>query len=235
MLHYFCLIIELLQQDTLSLCWQSTQNNLHQFRNCPVDWSHFPLWESNANQQGYSLWLLCIWLCTVEWTDMNICLWILFTRQCFASGVDTLLGSMQTPMECVVIVLCVCVPGCGMCLFGWWLSSVRLQCALHACPVESQECVVCVCVEQKALMNVCESACSPSAAACLTFLSMSLWKGVTYYSRTRTHAEQSPTSPSSMQCPLPCPFMPISASLPAYAHYSRAVHLQWAQQFGCPS
>ena len=97
---------------------------------------------------------------------------------------------------------------------------------LACCSVESQGCWMCVCVEQRELTSVC----STGAAACLIFLSMCLWNGGTYYSQTRTHAEHSLTSPSSTQCPLPCPFMPISASLSAYSHYSMAVHLRRTQQ-----
>lgn len=82
---------------------------------------------------------------------------VVFTMQLLALGVDMLLGSMQTPVERVVIVMCVCVPGCGICLFGWWLGSVWLRCVLHVCPVESQGCWMCLCVEQQRPLMICAS------------------------------------------------------------------------------
>ncbi len=89
-----------------------------------------------------------------------------------------------------------------------------------------------LCLAVEVFEDLCESACSTSAAACLTFFVREPFeKGGTHYSPTRTHAEQSPTSPSSTLSLLPGPFMPISASgLPmpiTVGQFTFSTHYSW--------
>lgn len=138
-------------------------------------------------------------------------------------GGDPLLGGIQTPVVCDVIVLCVCVCAClWNCLFGrWWELCMAPACATCVSCWISGVLDVCVCGWSSGLWWMCPSlharAVAAATAACLTFLCVCLWKGGTHYSQTRTHAEQLHTSLLPTQCPLQCPFMPISTSQPSYS------------------